>query len=84
MPRRRPGAPAPGLFAPDTFARLGPSRFRPADEVPATKVVRGRGEARLRERVRADAPRLPGIYAMLDARGRVVYVGKAKNLRARL
>lgn len=28
-------------------------------------------------------PRSPGIYLMKDAQGRVIYVGKAKNLRAR-
>jgi excinuclease ABC subunit C len=29
-------------------------------------------------------PRAPGVYLMSDARGKVLYVGKAKNLRARL
>jgi excinuclease ABC subunit C len=29
-------------------------------------------------------PTSPGVYRFADARGRVVYVGKAKNLRARL
>ena len=29
-------------------------------------------------------PAQPGVYRFRDARGRVVYVGKAKNLRARL
>ena len=28
-------------------------------------------------------PRSPGVYLMKDAQGRVVYIGKAKNLRAR-
>ena len=28
-------------------------------------------------------PRTPGVYLMKDASGRVIYVGKAKNLRAR-
>lgn len=28
-------------------------------------------------------PAKPGVYLMKDAQGRVVYVGKAKNLRAR-
>jgi excinuclease ABC subunit C len=30
-----------------------------------------------------DFPRAPGIYLMKDAAGRVIYVGKAKNLRSR-
>src|SRR5262249_50192408 len=38
----------------------------------------------LRERVRALAESRPGVYRMTDATGRVVYVGKAKRLRARL
>jgi excinuclease ABC subunit C len=29
-------------------------------------------------------PRAPGVYVMSDSRGKVLYVGKAKNLRARL
>ena len=28
-------------------------------------------------------PRSPGVYLMKDAAGRVIYVGKAKNLRSR-
>src|SRR4030043_1891476 len=30
------------------------------------------------------SPRRPGVYLMADARGKVLYVGKAKDLRARL
>ena len=29
-------------------------------------------------------PTQPGVYRFRDVRGRVIYVGKAKNLRARL
>lgn len=38
----------------------------------------------LRAGVRTDAPRLPGVYGMLDRGGQLIYVGKAKSLRARL
>jgi excinuclease ABC subunit C len=31
-----------------------------------------------------DIPVAPGVYRWLDAKGRILYVGKAKNLRARL
>ena len=31
-----------------------------------------------------DVPELPGVYLMSDDRGEIIYVGKAKNLRARL
>jgi excinuclease ABC subunit C len=37
----------------------------------------------LRERI-ANFPKTPGVYLMKDARGRVVYIGKAKDLRARV
>jgi excinuclease ABC subunit C len=38
----------------------------------------------LKRRVKSLAEQRPGIYRMLDASGRVLYVGKAKRLRARL
>jgi excinuclease ABC subunit C len=34
--------------------------------------------------MRRDCPRMPGVYGWIDARGELIYVGKAKNLRARL
>jgi len=38
----------------------------------------------LRRRVRALAENRPAVYRMIDASGRVIYVGKAKRLRNRL
>ena len=38
---------------------------------------------RIRDQIR-DFPTGPGVYLMKDARGRVVYIGKAKNLRSRV
>ena len=38
----------------------------------------------LRQRVRARAENRPAVYRMLDADGRILYVGKAKRLRTRL
>jgi excinuclease ABC subunit C len=38
----------------------------------------------LKRRVKTLAEQRPGIYRMLDASGRVLYVGKAKRVRARL
>lgn len=38
---------------------------------------------RLRERI-GQFPKSPGVYLMKDAKGRVLYVGKAKDLRARV
>lgn len=39
---------------------------------------------RLRRRVRSLAENRPAVYRMVDATGRIIYVGKAKRLRARL
>lgn len=38
----------------------------------------------LRARVRALAENRPGVYQMVDASGKILYVGKAKRLRTRL
>ncbi|HEY8351801.1 MAG TPA: excinuclease ABC subunit UvrC [Sphingomonadales bacterium] len=42
-----------------------------------------RGIAVIKEQLRT-MPTMPGVYRMLDERGNVLYVGKAKNLKARL
>jgi excinuclease ABC subunit C len=73
----------PRLFAED-FDRFGPSRSRPADEVPPVHELRGKRPSKLKRGVRKNAPKSPGVYGMLDGRDRLVYVGKAKDLRARL
>ena len=41
-------------------------------------------DERLGRRFFREAPRRPGVYLMKDAAGRVLYVGKAKNLKQRL
>lgn len=69
---------------PDDFDGFGPSRFRPGDEVPRTHEVRGKRASRLKRGVKKHAPTLPGVYGMLDKSDRLIYVGKAKNLRCRL
>jgi len=38
----------------------------------------------LRQAIVQSAPRVPGVYGMLDRNGRLFYVGKSKSLRARL
>ncbi len=87
-PPAQDGPPAPPdpdeLFGTELFSGFGPSLFRPAGEVPVGRLVRGRGSARLKSGVGDHAPRHPGVYGMLDAKGRVIYVGKAKVLRTRL
>ncbi|MGL4514971.1 MAG: excinuclease ABC subunit UvrC [Lacipirellulaceae bacterium] len=39
--------------------------------------------ARAAEKVRAKFPATPGVYLFQDKQGRVLYIGKAKNLKAR-
>src|SRR5262245_39713637 len=46
--------------------------------------ISGGRSGKLRTKVRAECPRLPGVYGMVNALGELIYVGKAKNLRARL
>jgi excinuclease ABC subunit C len=40
--------------------------------------------ARAAEKVRGNFPNAPGVYLFQDQAGRVLYIGKAKNLRARV
>ena len=52
-------------------------------EAPDSPAGGGRVEPTLAEQV-ARVPTDPGCYLWKDAKGEVVYVGKAKNLRARM
>lgn len=71
-----------GLFPRSFFCGFGPSLF---DAVAVPHVlIYGPRSSRLRRQVREVCPRQPGIYGMLDRSGRILYVGKAKSLRARL
>ena len=63
---------------------------QPAGPEPATETLPADtdGTAAARDRTAAaekvrSFPQTPGVYLMKDAAGRVIYVGKAKNLRAR-
>src|SRR5579875_4144971 len=73
-----------GFFVRQAFTEFGPIAFLPDVEPPRLHVVKARRPSRLRTLVRRDGPRLPGVYGMIDAKGRLIYVGKAKNLRVRL
>lgn len=79
----RDGKKQAALFA-DDFEGFGPSRFRPAEEALPVFEVRGKRPSKLKRGTKKNAPKAPGVYGMLDNRGRLIYVGKAKNLRARL
>ena len=52
------------------------------DRPGETAEQRGEGPNRTAEKVR-EFPKTPGIYLMKDSADRVIYVGKAKNLRSR-
>jgi excinuclease ABC subunit C len=73
-----------GLFPNSMFNGFGPDRLRPNGDNPAFDVVAARKRSELRMRVRQLCPPLPGVYGMLDRRGVLIYVGKAKVLRHRL
>lgn len=75
---------AQGLFLGGRFLGFGPDRHRPDGDNPAFEFVSAGGRAELRRRVRQLCPALPGVYGMLNRRGALVYVGKAKVLRKRL
>jgi excinuclease ABC subunit C len=73
-----------GLFARQLFTGFGPSFLAPAGTSPPLIAVQGGRPARLRAAVRRECPRLPGVYGMINEAGELIYVGKAKCLRARL
>jgi excinuclease ABC subunit C len=75
---------AKGLFPRLDFTGFGPSSLAGNLECPPYSAIQGRRPARLRALVRADSPRLPGVYGMVDGNGELIYVGKAKCLRSRL
>lgn len=57
-------------------------RATPADVGSPADAVRSDDTRPAKEKVR-DFPETPGVYLMKDAQGRVLYIGKAKNLRSR-
>jgi excinuclease ABC subunit C len=70
------------LFTRNGFDSFGPSRLDPTP--PVLHSVHGHRKSLLRNRVRDFAPRRPGVYGMVDADGKLIYLGKAKCLRTRL
>jgi len=73
-----------GLFPDRRFAGFGDSQFGASSTPVPLHFVMARQPGALRQRLRHKCPRRPGVYGMVDSRGRLVYVGKAKCLRTRL
>lgn len=73
-----------GLFDDGRFTDFGASAYL-IDAARGTAVrIAGTRPAQLRRELRLRGPRKPGVYGMLDRHERLLYVGKAKNLRTRL
>jgi excinuclease ABC subunit C len=68
----------------DAFPGFGPNRYDPTRSQSVLEQVNGKRPQDLRAAVREAAPKVAGVYGMLDPRNRLTYVGKAKNLRSRL
>lgn len=68
----------------DDSIDLGRSKFLPAGWRLRTTRIVGARLNQFRSQVRMLAPGEPGVYAMINADGEIIYVGKAKNLRKRL
>ena len=68
-----------GRFTGFGTSYLAPARCLPAEE--GSSVEGGSGVVR---QVRRQCPASPGVYGMIDAQGRLIYVGKSKCLRDRL
>jgi excinuclease ABC subunit C len=72
------------LFSVRTFEGFGPNRLAGDRTGYAATRIDARRAAQLRRLVRQDCPRDPGVYGMLNDREELIYIGKAKCLRARL
>lgn len=73
-----------GLFSGRTLVGFGPHQLEAGHGPSCFHQVQARPPGRLRALVRQECPRRPGVYGMLDARGELIYIGKAKCLRGRL
>ena len=73
-----------GLFPSRALWSFGPNSLEPFCEASTLVRISAAGTSRLRAKVRQQCPRRPGVYGMVSPKGELLYVGKAKWLRARL
>jgi excinuclease ABC subunit C len=78
------GTDVAGLFFPQAFVDFGPTLLDPSRPRTALMQIAAPRPAELRRQVREQGPKRPGVYGMVDGQGELIYVGKAKSLRARL
>jgi excinuclease ABC subunit C len=74
----------PDLFSAEAFSGFGPDHLHLHCPPPHLGRVQARRPSGLRSAVRLDCPRRPGVYGMIDHRGDLIYIGKARCLRSRL
>lgn len=71
------------LFSSAVFADFGSDPLMPVEPSQTIRIA-GENSEELRDAVRKQIPRVPGVYGMIDVLGRLIYVGKSKSLRSRL
>ena len=72
------------LWSAASFGDFGPLALGPDSATPRCQQIHGKRGCSLRSQVRLLCARNPGVYGMVDPTGELIYVGKAKSLRARL
>jgi excinuclease ABC subunit C len=72
------------LFGKAPFQGFGPDHLRLDSDNPPVEGIAASKRSELKRRVWQVCPPRPGVYGMLDRHGELIYVGKAKSLRARV
>src|ERR1700730_16758288 len=72
------------LFSDFAGVDFGANPLDPTFPLVSRQLISGKRGASLRGSVRTTCSRKPGVYGMLDGHGELIYIGKAKSLRARL
>lgn len=66
-----------------TFFDFGPDALYPYERGPLSR-IEADDRRQMQALVRRNLPKIPGVYGMVDLKGRLVYVGKSKALRNRV